>query len=107
MYQKAMCHYKRIGTVDRDTSNAQKAIERFQLLLKAYPQSPYSLDAQKKITSSLEFLANHEFNVAKFYIRIKQPEQATVRLQYLLAMYPQTRITTQARELLSDLESSN
>ncbi len=106
MYQKAMCHYKRIGTVDRDISNAQKAIERFRLLLKAYPQSPYSADAEIKISSSLEFLANHEFNVAKFYLRTKEPEQAAVRLQYLLTMYPQTEITSQARNLLNSLESN-
>ncbi len=105
MYQKAMCYYKRIDTIDRDISNAKKAIERFQLLVKAYPESPYITDAEAKLKASREFLANHEFSVAKFYIRTKEPDQAVVRLNYLLAMYPQTEIVSQARDLLSEVEA--
>ena len=103
MYQKAMCHYKRIDTIDRDISAAQKAIERFQLLLKAYPASPYAQDAKEKILTAKEFLANHEFSVAQFYLRTDKEKQAIIRLKYLLAMYPQTKIVKQAETLLAQL----
>ncbi len=104
MYQKAMCHYKRIDSIDRDTSGAQKAIERFQLLLNAYPDSPYAADAKAKIIAAKEFLANHEFVVAQFYLRIDEPSQAKIRLKYLIAMYPQTEIAPKAKTLLEDLQ---
>lgn len=107
MYQKAMCHYKRIDTIDRDISSAQKAIERFQLLLKAYPNSPYADDAKAKILISREFLANHEYSVAQFYLRTDKEKQAIIRLKYLLAMFPQSDIAPQARTLLSSLEADN
>jgi len=105
MYQKAMCFYSRIDTIDRDISAAKKAIERFQLLLKAYPDSAYTEDAKAKILSSKEFLANHEFNVAKFYQRTDKNRQATLRLKYLIAMYPNTDIVPRAKNLLAELEA--
>jgi outer membrane protein assembly factor BamD len=107
MYQKAMCFYKRIDTIDRDITGAQESIEKFQLLLKAYPNSVYASDAEAKVKAAKEFLANHEFGVAQFYIRTDQESQAIIRLKYLIAVYPDTQIVTQAEALLKDLEQSN
>jgi outer membrane protein assembly factor BamD len=104
MYQKAMCYYKQIDTIDRDTTGGLKAIEKFQQLLKVYPDSPYSEDARSKIQSSKEFLANHEYVVAKFYIRTDQDGQAIIRLKYLVNMFPMSKITPKAWELLNELE---
>ena len=104
MYQKAMCYYKQIDTIDRDTTGGLKAIENFQQLLKVYPDSPYSEDARSKIESSKEFLANHEYGVAKFYIRTDQDGQAIIRLKYLVNMFPMSKITPKAWELLNELE---
>ncbi len=104
MYQKAMCHYKQIDSIDRDISGAQKAIERFQLLLNAYPDSPYAVDARAKIIAAKEFLADHEFGVAQFYLRTDEPSQAIIRLKYLIAMYPQTDIVPRAETLLAELQ---
>lgn len=107
MYQKGMCHYKRIDTIDRDTTGARRAIERFQLLLKAYPASPYTEDARQKIAAATEFLANHEYGVAKFYLRVNEPDQAMVRLRYLAAVYPDAKIIPKAQQLLRELEAKN
>lgn len=104
MYQKAMCYYKRIDTIDRDTTGAFKSIENFHQLLKVYPDSPYAEDARSKINSSKEFLADHEYGVAKFYVRTDQYNQAVIRLKYLVATYPMSKITPKAWELLNELE---
>ncbi len=104
MYQKAMCYYKRIDTIDRDITGAQESIEKFNLLLKAYPDSVYAKDAQAKVKTAREFLANHEFAVAKFYIRTDKESQAIIRLKYLITVYPDTRIVSKAETLLKDLE---
>ncbi len=105
MYQKAMCYYKRIDRVDRDTTGAIKAIEGFHQLLKAYPSSPYAEDARAKIDSSTEFLANHEYIVAEFYVRTGKDDEAIIRLKYLIAIYPNTKIAEQARKLLGEIEA--
>ncbi len=107
MYQKAMCHYNKIDRIDRDTTGAKKSIDYFNQLVKAYPESPYTADAKEKISFAREFLADHEYNVARYYQRSKKHRQATGRLQYLLAVYPDTQIATKAKQLLDELKASS
>jgi outer membrane protein assembly factor BamD len=107
MFQKAMCNYKQIDRVDRDTAGAIKSIELFQQLLKAYPNSPYTNEAKARISAATEFLANHEYFVVEYYVRTAKYDQATIRLKYLLAMYPETAIATKAQELLTRIEAGN
>lgn len=107
MYQKAMCYYERIDTVDRDISGALEAIEKFQLLLNTFPNSVYTEDARTKISYAREFLADHEFAVVKFYLRTDQESQAIVRLNYLLSVYPEAKIIPQAEKLLAELQQES
>lgn len=107
MYQMAMCNYKQIDRVDRDPSGASNAVKLFTQLLQAYPDSPYRDDAETRISEATEFLANHEYFVVEYYIRSAKYDQAKVRLNYILAMYPDTRISVKARELLGRIEAGN
>ncbi len=107
MFQKAMCNYKRIDRIDRDTSGAVEAIELFKQLLKAYPESPYTEEAKSLIASATEFLANHEFFVAEYYVRTEKYNQAEIRLKYILNMYPNTSITDKAKKLLARIEAGD
>lgn len=107
MFQKAMCNYKQIDRIDRDTAGAIKSIELFRQLLKAYPNSPYTEEAEARITAATEFLANHEYFVVDYYVRTAKYDQATVRLKYLLAMYPETTIAPKAEELLTRIEAGD
>ena len=105
MYQKAMTHYQRMDRVDRDPTGATEAIKLFDQLQRAFPNSPYTVEAKARIAEGREFLADHEFAVAQFYIRTDKYSQAEKRLRYLLAMYPETKIVPQATELLTLLEA--
>ena len=107
MFQKAMCNYKQIDRIDRDTSGAENSIALFRQLLKAYPNSPYTEDAKSRIASATEFLANHEFFVVEFYTRSAKYDQAENRLRYLLNAYPNSSIAPKAKELLRQIESGN
>lgn len=107
MFQKAMCNYKQIDRIDRDTSGAEKSIVLFKQLLKAYPASPYTEEARSRIQSATEFLANHEFFVAEFYTRSAKYDQAEVRLNYLLRAYPNSSIVPEAKGLLARIEAGN
>lgn len=105
MYQKAMCSYERIDRIDRDISGAVESIQAFQELLRAYPKSPYTEEAQARVKAANEFLVQHEFNVVKFYLRTEKYRPATVRLRYILAMYPDSAIAPDAREILDLIEA--
>lgn len=107
MYQKAMCNYKQIDRVDRDTTGAISAIQDFSQLLRAFPNSPYTEEAKARIRAANEFLVHHEFFVVKFYLRTEKYSQAETRLKYILNMYPNASVIPQAKELLERIEAGD
>ena len=107
MYQKAMCNYKRIDRVDRDVSGAEQAIQLFGQLIRAYPDSPYTEEAQARIKAARDFLANHEYFVVEFYLRKDKLKEAEIRLKHILAMYPDSTISPRAKDLLSKIQEGN
>ncbi len=107
MFQIGMCDFSRSDRIDRDVSGAQDAIQSFSRLLRAYPKSPYSREAKARIEAAKEFLVNHEYFVAVFYVRTKQFEQAKHRLKYILAMYPESSVIPKAEALLARLEAGD
>lgn len=105
MFQIGMCSYQQIDTIDRDTSGAVKAIQAFSRLLKSFPVTPYTEEARARIMAARNFLANHEFYVANFYVHRHSYGEAESRLAYLVSTYPDSSIAPQARTLLADLQA--
>ena len=105
LFQISMCYYSQIGTHDRDPGNAQNAVQAFERLNRSFPRSPYFVEASARAQAARDFLAQHEFSVATFYVRIDEDKQAQGRLEYLLANYPQSSVSPQATELLAQLKS--
>jgi outer membrane protein assembly factor BamD len=105
LFQTGMCYYEQIGTADRDPGNAQNAVQAFERLNRSFPQAPYFVEASARIRAARDFLAQHEFSVATFYIRTEEDKQAQGRLEYLLATYPEAGVTPKAAELLAQLKS--
>jgi outer membrane protein assembly factor BamD len=107
MFQMAMCYYNQIDKIDRDTSKATNAIYAFTRLLRAFPNSPYTSEADTRIRAARNFLANHEYYVASFYERTYAYEEAKARLEFLLRQYPDSIIAPKAEMLLYDLRNDN
>lgn len=105
MFQIGMCDFMRSDRIDRDTSGALEAIKSFTRLMQAYPQSPYSKEAKVRTKDAKDFIANHEYFVADFYLRSEKYEEAEHRLKYLLAMYPDSSVAGQAKALLARLQA--
>ncbi|GAB4333307.1 MAG: hypothetical protein Kow0089_01800 [Desulfobulbaceae bacterium] len=105
MFQIGMCDFARTDRIDRDTSGARNAIQSFSRLLRAYPDSPYTTEAKARIKAAREFLVNHEFYVAIFYLRTERFDEAAHRLRYILSMYPDAAVTPKARQLLEQIEA--
>jgi len=105
MFQIGMCDFSRTDRIDRDISGAQETIQSFSRMLRAYPNSPYSREAKARIRAAREFLVNHEYFVAVFYVRTKKYEQAQHRLKFILAMYPDSTIVPKAEALLARLDA--
>ena len=107
MFQIGMCDYLRTDRIDRDISGPQEAIKAFTRLINAYPQSPYTKEAKTRIKESKEFLVEHEYLVAVFYVRTGRYNEAKHRLKYFLARYPDSNIAPKAKSLLDLLEAGN
>jgi len=86
-----------IDRSDRDPTPAAEAFLDFKKLLERYPNSPYAADAEKRMYSLKNRLADYDLSIAKFYIRRKAWIAAINRAQELQKSYPDTEA---ARESL-------
>lgn len=107
LFQVGMCDFSRTDRIDRDVSGPLEAIKSFNRLINAYPQSPYAKEAKTRIKDAMEFLVNHEYMVAIFYVRTARYDEAKHRLKYLLARYPDSTLAPKAKDLLAHLEAGN
>ncbi|TDP77687.1 Beta-barrel assembly machine subunit BamD [Bradymonas sediminis] len=82
----------------RKTEDAVRELDRFA---KAYPQSEYAAEANKRLGIARRRLADHELYVAKFYFERDNPKAAGMRLRYLLKNYSGLGLDPQALFLLA------
>ncbi|NOX25004.1 MAG: outer membrane protein assembly factor BamD, partial [Deltaproteobacteria bacterium] len=107
IFQIGISYYKQIGTIDRDPGSAKSAITTFAKLIKEYPQSPYIVEAKSRRLAALNFLANHEFYVANFYVRTDELTEAVGRYKYLIKKYPESSVAGKAKEIIAAIKSGN
>jgi outer membrane protein assembly factor BamD len=101
IYQKGMCHFDQVTTIDRDQSHTLVAKEEFERLLKKYPSAEYARMARIKIRECYIFLSRYELYVARFYFKKKNYRAAMGRYQYILENYPDLGQYEEAVEYLS------
>ena len=101
IFQIGTCYYKLMLPPDRDQTFSKKVIETYERLLQRFPDSPYAVEARKRIQEARENLGAHELYVAQYYHRTRRYRAAYYRLLYLLQTYPETRAAQKARGLTS------
>lgn len=90
-FQIANSLSKRMERPDRDQSTTRKALEAYDELIRLYPTSEYATQAQQEIKRVKDNLAEHEFQVGRFYLRYGAPGSAVQRFEYLSKTYPDYR----------------
>ncbi len=88
IYQRGMCHFNQMSTVDRDQSNTLKAKDEFERLVRRFRRSKYANMARRKIRECYINLAEHELYVGNFYFKMKKYRTAMSRYLYLIENYP-------------------
>jgi len=88
MFQKGMCNFKRVGTIDRDQTYTRQAQDDFERLIKMHRRSPYAEKARRKVRECYIRLAEHEAYVGDFYLKMKKYRPAMDRYLYLIEHYP-------------------
>jgi len=74
----------------RDPGSARLALKDFTTLVERYPKSRYSEDAIQRIVYLRNRLAEHEVNVAHYYMRRSAYVAAANRGEYVIENYPRT-----------------
>jgi outer membrane protein assembly factor BamD len=91
MLQIAMISYKQMERPDRDQQKTREAVEKFNDMLRAYPNSALRPEAEKRLQEVMDRLAQHEHIIARFYMKRKSYTAAMQRLNAMVEQYPNYR----------------
>lgn len=87
-FRVAMCHYMQLpSTIDRDLTDAKKAIEAFEDFLSKYPKSTYVAEAKEKRQDCIKKLSEKEYYIANYYYNQKVYSSAIGRFKTILQRY--------------------
>ncbi|MFZ2399286.1 MAG: outer membrane protein assembly factor BamD [Smithella sp.] len=105
LYQLGMCHYNQIGDIDRDQTETLLAKKEWERLMARYPESKFSAMAEKLVRECKQKLAEHEFYVAKFYMRQKKYQAALSRFEELAREYPNVGLDYKVEYFISETKA--
>jgi outer membrane protein assembly factor BamD len=88
MLRIAMCSFKQMERPDRDQQKTREAVEKFNEMLRAYPNSPLKGEGEARRQDAMDRLGKHEHIVARYYIKRGSNLSAVQRLNYLIDTYP-------------------
>src|SRR5688500_1677480 len=87
VYRLGQAHFDQFTSADRDQKNTEIAKTYFENVVTQYPKSPYAIEAREKLAKCLEYLAEHDFNVASFYLRQEKYPAARERFEEIVRKY--------------------
>jgi outer membrane protein assembly factor BamD len=86
--------------VSRDLSSAHKALESFEEYLRRFSTGPEATEARQAIVDIRKSLAERELYVADYYLREEQWASAKGRLEKMIALYPDSPLSVDAKKKL-------
>ena len=86
-YLEAMTYYVLIKKSQYSQKNSELAIQNFNFILNAYPNSKYEIDIITKIQIIENTLAEHKLSAAKFYLNKKNINASLVYLKDIFYNY--------------------
>jgi outer membrane protein assembly factor BamD len=89
-----------VNPADRDTTSARRAFADFSQLINRYPDSAYAPDARQRMIYLRNLLAEHEVNVANYYMRRGAYVAAANRARDVVQHYAQSTVTDKALAIL-------
>tara|TARA_B100000795_G_scaffold241291_1_gene203974 strand:+ start:4786 stop:5631 length:846 start_codon:yes stop_codon:yes gene_type:complete len=89
-YLLALCYYETIVDEKKDLEPLNKAKEKFELVIKNYPESDFAIDSKFKIDLVLDILAAKEIYIGKHYIKDRKWIAAINRFKYVVDNYETT-----------------
>ena len=85
-----MCYYEQILDEKKDLGPILKAKEKFDYILKNYPDTDFALDAQFKLNLINDISASKEMYIGKYYVKKKKWIPAINRFKTIVNNYETT-----------------
>jgi outer membrane protein assembly factor BamD len=105
IYRIGRAYFNQIDTIDRDQSNATKALETYRRLMRQYPNDAYAGMAKSDMLTCYQSLSGHEFYVGQFYYHKKNYKAAKARFTAVVEKYPDVGYHHQALTYLANCEA--
>jgi outer membrane protein assembly factor BamD len=105
IYQKGLCHFLQITTIDRDQAAITKARDEFEKLVRRFPDNEYSSKAKEYIRECIVKQSEYELYVGHFYYKMGKYEPAMTRFKYLIENYPDVGQYHEALEYIAKCEN--
>jgi len=102
-YLLAMCHYESIVDEKKDLKPLLQAKKSFNLVIKKFPLTDFSVDAKYKLDLINDLLAAKEMFVARHYIKKEKWIPAINRLKVIIDQYDTTIYTEEALHRLVEI----
>jgi len=99
----AMCYYEKIIDEKKDLGPLLLAQEKFNFIIKNYPNSDYALDAQYKLDLIQDYLASKEMYIASHYMKKKKWIASINRFKTVVEDYENTVYVEEALHRLVEL----
>lgn len=93
--------YLPIDAAQRDPGSALMAFQDFSEMARLFPESQYAEDARQRMVFLRNQLAEHEVNVASYYMRRGAFIAAVNRAKYVVEKYPRTPAIPEALVILA------
>src|SRR5437773_906433 len=87
IYRLGLAHFDQFTSTDRDQKNTEIARGHFETVINNHPKSPYAAEAKQKLAKCIEYLAEHDFNVAAFYFQQEKYAAARDRFEEIVRRY--------------------
>ena len=102
-YLIAMCYYETIEDEKRDSAPIIRAREKFNFIIKNYPNTDFAMDATFKVGLIKDILASKEMYLGRHYIKRGKWIPAINRFQYIVESYDQTIFIEEALHRLVEI----
>ena len=101
-YLIALSYYEQISDVGRDQRMTKKALAALEDLIRRYPYSDYSKDAEQKAILARDHLAGKEMKIGRYYLDKKAYIAAINRFKVVVSKYQRTSHAPEALMRLAE-----
>ena len=102
-YLIAICYYEQILDEKKDLKPLLKAKEKFEFIVRTYPDTDYATDSRFKIDLIIDQLAAKEMSIARFYMSTEKWIAALNRLKVVVDQYDRTVFVEEALHRLAEV----